>query len=171
MNINIFFLLIIGGLVTIFIAFTPIDIKERANKEIPLLELKEFKLTELNSKGLSSTMEGTTGLRYTDRYFITNLDYTDNTEKYLANIKSKDGLYKNDIIDLNGDVVYHREDGLTFKTQKARYNKKTDIVQALTKYMSYMNGNRATGSSIEYNNALGLTKSKNIIANYKLKER
>ncbi|MCD6173978.1 MAG: LPS export ABC transporter periplasmic protein LptC, partial [Sulfurimonas sp.] len=66
---------------------------------------------------------------------------------------------------------YHREDGLTFKTQKARYNKKTDVIQALTKYVSYMNGNRATGSSIEYNNALGLTKSKNIIANYKLKER
>ena len=145
--------------------------KEQKADEIPLLELEEFKLTELNTKGLSSIMEGSRGFRYSDRYTIVNLDYTDNTNKLLDNIKAKNGLYKGDVIDLNGDVVYFREDGLTFKTQNARYNQKTDVVQALTKYVSHMNGNRAIGSSIVYNNALGITKSKNIVANYKLKER
>ena len=171
MNINIFFLIIIGGLLAIFTLFEPIDIKKQKASEIPILELEKFKLTELSVKGLSSIMEGSHGFRYSDRYSVLDLDYTDNTNELLDNIKAKNGLYKGNVIDLNGDVVYFREDGLTFKTQNGRYNQKTDVVQALTKYVSHMKGNRATGSSIEYNNALGTIKSKNIVANYKLKER
>jgi len=170
-NVNIFFLIIISGLLAIFIVFKPINIKEQESKEIPLLELEKFKLTELDTTGLSSIMEGSSGLRYKDRYNIEDLNYTDNSNKLLANIKSNKGVYKGDIINLDGDVVYSREDGLEFKTQKARYNQKTDIVKSLTKYVSHMNGNRATGSFLEYNNALGITKSKNIVTKYKLKER
>ncbi len=171
MNINIFFLLLIGGLAMIFVLFKPLDLKARNSGEIPLLELEDFKIIELGKDGLSSIMKGSTGLKYSDRYLINDLDYTDNTNKLIANIKSNHGVYKGEMIYLKGDVVYTRADGLSFRTQKAKYNQKTDIVVAQTKYVSYINEHRATGSWMQYNNALGKIKSKNIFATYKLKER
>ena len=170
-NINIFFVIIISGLFMVLFLFKPLNIKEQKVQEVPLLELEKFKLTELDNKGLLSITEGSKGARYTDKYTIVDLDYTDNTDEFLANIKSNDALYKGDLIKLNGDVLYTREDGFSFQTQKANYNKKTKIAKSETRYVSYMGEHRATGSSIEYDNIRGIIKSKNIVANYKLKER
>jgi len=167
-NINIFFILVATGLSVIFFFFKPLDIKEQKFGDIPIFELESFKLIELSNAGLITVLNGDKGLKYKDRYVIYNVDYTDNSEKYLASMQAKDGLYKDDIVDLNGDVVYSREDGLSFKTQKATYNKNTNIVKSLTDYEAYMNKNKVTGSYIEYNNVSKVIKSKNIKVNYKL---
>ena len=58
-----------------------------------------------------------------------------------------------------------------FNTQKAKYNEKTKVMESLTKYISYMGENRATGSYLKYNNETGISMSKNVTVNYKLKER
>ena len=155
----------------IFFLFKPLHIKKQEIANMPLLELENFKLIELDEKGLLSITEGTNGARYTSKYTVTDLDYTDNTNEYLANIRSNNGLYKGDIIKLDGDVVYSREDGLSFQSQKANYNTKTKIAESTAKYVSHMNGNKTTGSYIQYDNINGIIKSKNIVANYKLKER
>ena len=138
---------------------------------MPLLELAKFKLIELDNKGLLTITEGSKGARYSDKYTVTDLDYTDNTNEYLANITSKNALYKGDLIKLDGDVIYSREDGFAFQTQKANYNTKTKIAESKTRYVSHMGEHRATGSSIKYDNVRGIVKSKNIVAKYKLKER
>ena len=155
----------------IFFLFQPLNIKQQDVNDTALLELENFKLTELDEKGLLTITEGSRGIKYSDKYTITDLDYTDNTDEYLANIRANNGLYKGDIIKLNGDVVYSREDGFSFQTQKANYNKKTKIAEATSKYVSHMNGNKATGSYIQYDNVNGIIKSKNVVVNYKLKER
>lgn len=171
MNINIFFLLLISGLSVIFFLFKPLDHIEQKTDEIPMLELKDFKLSELSTKGLMSVTEGSEGIRYKNRYTVSNLDYIDNSREFISHIKSNDGLYKGADLFLNGDVEYEREDGISFKTQKAKYNEKTKIMKSLTKYVSYVGENRATGSYLEYNNETGISKSKNVTINYKLKER
>ena len=168
MNINIFFLILASGLFMIFFFFKPLNIKQQKFEDIPLFELEKFKLIELNNAGLTTILDGTKGIKYSDRYEIFNVDYTDNTKSYLANMKANSGLYKGNTIDLNGNVVYSREDGLTFKTQKATYNKKTSIAKSNTSYVSYLGENKIEGSYIKYNSLTKVLGSKNIKASYKL---
>lgn len=154
----------------IFFLFQP---REQTNKEfaeIPTLELKNFKLSELDRFGLTSTMYGEIGIKFTNRYIVENLNYTDNSSEYISNIKSNNALYKDFVLNLDGNIKYFREDGLSFTTQKASYNKQTNIMISYTNYISQMNGHRALGSYLEYDNNLGTTKSKNVTFTYQLKE-
>ena len=155
----------------ILFLFEPIKMKNQQFDEIPLLKLEKFKINELNTQGLSSILEGSIGLKYEDRYLIDTINYTDNENKYLANIKSNSGLYKGNLLELNGDVVYSRADGFSFKSQKVEYNEKTKIVKSPTNYVSFKGKHKVVGSSIVYNSITEITKSKNVIINYKLKER
>lgn len=171
MNINIFFVFIIIGLAMIFFLFKPIDITQQKVSNMPLLEIENFKITELDKKGLLSVSEGFKGIKYIDRYTVENLNYTDNTKKYLSNIRANNGTYKGNLIELSGDVVYSREDGFSLQTQNANFNEKTKVVNSTSKYISHFNGNEARGSSIQYDTTRGIVKSKNIVAKYKIKER
>jgi len=170
MNINIFFIIISAGLATIFFAFKPLDIKQRKFIDVPIFELKSFTLYELNKEKLITIMSGDKAIRYTNRYKVSNINYTDNSREYLANMKADSGVFKNKIVNLIGNVDYNREDGLSFKTQKASYNKKTKVAYTNTNYISYLGSNKIIGSSLRYNSRLNRVKSKNVRAKYKLKE-
>lgn len=171
MNINLFFTSIFIGLFMIYFLFEPLNQKNSKHGEIPLLELKNFKLTELNKEGLSSALNASVGFRYKNRYILEKLNFTDSNEKYITNIHANKGIYRGNSLKLNGNVKYFREDGIIFDTQNAKYNKKTKIITSSEKYIAYIGDNKVTGSSFMYNNALGIIKSKNIIANYKIKEK
>ena len=106
MNISIFFSAIIFAMFLILVLFKPLNIKQQDFGEIPIFELTNFKVMELDEKGLTTVMNGDKGIRYKDRYVVNNIDYTDNTKKYLANMKANKGIYKDDIIDLEGNLVY-----------------------------------------------------------------
>jgi len=147
------------------------NIKKQKFVDVPLFELTSFTLHELNRVGLETFMFGDSAIRYADRYSVVNIDYTDNSKEYIANMKARHGLYKDDIIELEKDVVYEREDGLTFQTSKVVYNKKTSIAIADTDYVSYRGENRVIGSYIKYDNSLNQVESKNVVATYQLKER
>ncbi|ADN09195.1 LPS export ABC transporter periplasmic protein LptC [Sulfurimonas autotrophica] len=170
MNINIFLTFVISILLVIFFMFKPMDIKKQHFKDVPLFELSDFTMYELNPEGLTTILLGSKGTRYADRYTIKDMDYTDNSKKYIANMISDFGVYKNEIVKLTGHVVYVREDGLTFKSEKATYNKKTADVISNTKYIAYLNDNNVIGSYIKYNNISKKIYSKNVIAKYQLKE-
>jgi len=170
MNINIFFIIISVGLATIFFAFKPLDIKQRTFVDVPIFELKSFTLYELNTKKLITIMKGDKAIRYNDRYKVSKIDYTDNSRKYLANMKADNGLFKDKIVNLVGNVDYNREDGLSFKTQEGSYNKETKVAYTNTDYISYMGTNKVVGSSLRYDSLLNRVKSKDVRAIYQLKE-
>ena len=170
MNINTFFIGVIGGLLAIFFLFEPLNIKQKKFNEIPVFELESFKLKELNNKGLTTIMNGSKGLRYKNRYVVYDIDYTDNTKEFLVTMTSNKGVYKGDILLLNGDVVYKRKDGIKFLSQEGTYSKKTNTIISPTDYVAYMGESKLIGSSIEYNNVMDTVKSKNVRINYKLKE-
>ncbi|MCK4974277.1 MAG: LPS export ABC transporter periplasmic protein LptC [Sulfurimonas sp.] len=170
MNINIFFTSISLVLLMILLLFKPLDIKKNNFTDVPLFNIAAFTMYELNEKGLTSLMSGSEGIRYKDRYNVKLMDYTDNSQEYIANMKSNTGIYKGDTVYLNGDVVYFREDGLTFETQKVVYNKKTAIARADGNYVLYRNNNKVIGNKLKYNNALNRVQSKNVVVKYQLKE-
>lgn len=170
MNINIFFTLVSLALLMILMLFKPMDIKENNFTDVALFNISIFTMYELDERGLTSLMSGTEGIRYSDRYSVKLMDYTDNSQEYIANMKSNSGIYKGDNVYLEGDVVYFREDGLTFETQKVVYNKKTAIARADGNYVLYRNNNKVTGNKLKYNNSLNRVQSKNVVARYQLKE-
>lgn len=155
----------------IFFLFKPMTIKEQKFTDVPLFELSSFSLYELNQKGLNNTMLGSKAIKYSDRYTVENIDYTDNSGNFIANMKANNGIYKNDIVDLEGNVIYTREDGLVFTTQSATYNQKTSVADTNSSYVSYRGKDKVTGSSLRYNNLLNQVSSKNVSAIYNFKEK
>jgi len=157
----------------IFIGFKPLDIKEQKFVDVPLFQLESFTLHELNKEGLVTLMKGSKATRYKDRYNVENIDYTDNSKIFIANMRADNGLYrdKEDIIDLKGNVLYNREDGLIFESDEATYNKKSAIAKTNKDYIIYRDDNRVIGTSLIYDNRLNRVKSKNVVAKYQLKER
>jgi len=147
------------------------DLKKQKFDDVPIFELTSFTLHELNRVGLQTVMTGNSAIRYKDRYSVANIDYTDNSKEYIANMRARHGLYKDEIIELEDDVIYSREDGFTFETSKVVYDKKTTIAIADTDYVSYQEQNIVNGSFVKYNNSLNRVESKNVTATYQLKAR
>ena len=158
-------------MILIFVGFKPLDVKQQNFVDVPLFELQSFVVYEINQQGLDTMMLGSNAIRYSNRYTVKNIDYTDNSRDYIINMKASSGIYKNNIVSVDGDVVYTREDGLTFQTQKAIYNKKTSIAKTDSSYILYQDKNRVRGSSIIYNNKLNTIQSKRVVAKYQLKEK
>lgn len=170
MNITSFFLVIFAGLIAIFFAFKPLNIDAKTTKEIPQFELKNFVLYELDTKSLQTLMVGKNSKKYKDRYVVKDIDYTDNGKDFVANIKARNGLYKGDIINLNDDVKYTREDGLNFTTQHVVYNKKTKIAIADKNYTLIQDKNIIKGTYLKYDNFHKNMMSKNIDVVYTIKK-
>ncbi len=170
MNINYFFLFISFCLIMILFLFKPLEIKQQPFTEVPLFSISFFTMYELNSKKLITLMNGDKATRYSNRYTVEKMDYTDNSKKYIANMKSNSGIYKDDIVYLDGDVAYFRQDGLTFETQNAVYNKKTSVATADKDFVIYRDTNKVTGKELMYNNSLEKIKAKDVKAVYKFKE-
>ena len=170
-NINILFSVISVALAMIFFIFKPLDIKEQSFTDVPLFEVSSFTIYEINTLGLDSILLGTKGTRYADRYDIDNINFTDNTKKYIANVKASNGIYKDDIITLKQDVIYNREDGLSFFSDEAIYNKTDSILKTNYQYVAYRGKNKIVGSSLIYNNLKNKIQSKNTIVTYQLREK
>ena len=155
----------------IYFLFEPMHIKKQKFVDVPLFELTSFTLHELNRVGLQTIMSGKSAIRYSDRYSVVNIDYTDNSKEYIANMKARSGLYKDEIVELEDDVIYSREDGFTFETSRVVYDKKSTIAVADADYVSYRDKNIVNGSFVKYNNSLNTIESKNVTATYQLKAR
>ena len=160
-----------GGLLMIFFFFKPLHIKQQIFGDVPLLNMNEFTMYELNNHGLETLVTGSNALRYKDRYVFNEVDFTDNSQNFISNIQAKHGLYKNNLLSLNGDVSYVREDGLEFESQTLTYNTKTSVAQTQDKYVAKIGENSMSGTSLEYQSTQNKITSKNVIVNYQLQER
>ena len=169
-NINFFFLLVSFGLLMIFVFFKPLDVKKKEFIDIPLFEVKDFSVYELNAKGLNDFIIADNGVRYRNRYEFSNINYIDKTKLYISNMKAKKGLYIGDTVEFSGGVSYTRDDGLSFKTHKARYNRRSKVASTEDKYIAYIGNNKITGISFVYNTVLKKFVSKDIRAIYQIKE-
>ena len=170
MNINHFLTLISISLAMIYFLFKPMEIKETNTQEVPLFSIDKFTLHELDQNGLTTLMHGTKAKRYSDRYDVSDIDYTDNSKQFTSNMKANHGLYKEEIVYLDGDVKFDRKDGFRYFSQKAVYNKKTEVASTSVKYNATMGLSKLLGTSIVINNNKNTIKSKNIYAIYNFKE-
>jgi len=170
MNINLFFFFVLALIISIYIFFKPLALKEQTFTEMPIFELREFTLHELNTTALTTYMYGATALKYKDRYEVNNFFFIDNAKKYIAKMKADKGIYNDPIVTLHGDIEFVQKDGITFQTQDAIYDKRTKLLRAKGKYLLFKDKNKIIGRDLYYYNEKNIVQSKDIEATYQLKE-
>lgn len=154
----------------IYIFFNPAKLQQFETKEIAQLELFNFTIYDLDKNGLRSIFSGLKGYKYKDRYEVSDINYTDNTKEYTANIQSDFGIYKDNIVNMQGNVVYARSDGLTFKTGEATYNQNTGFLKTPSTYTLYKNDDKITGTKLIFDSKENHVVSKQISATYQIND-
>ena len=170
MNVNLFFLFLIAGLITMLVYFKPLKIKEQTFVNLPQLELKNFTYYELGLEGLKRVMKAEKSVVFSDKYEVYSIDYTDNLNDYKVNIHSDYASYHKGKVLLNGNVEFNREDGFIFQTQSAIYDKKQNMLTIDKKYTSTRGKDSLSGSSLKYNDRLNKIQSSNVTIVYQLEE-
>lgn len=170
MNINSYFIIIFVGLLVIFSFMEPLNIKGQEPKDTPLFELTSFTIHELNDKGLSTLMQGEKALSFDDKYLVSNIDYTDNSKDLIVNVKAQHGVYKDDVVNLKGNVVFNREDGLIIETDDIIYNKNTGLVNSDEKTTMRKNDDNIVGATLTYDINQEILKVTDVMAIFKFKE-
>lgn len=152
----------------IYLLFEPLKIKERIFDDVPLFEINSFVMYELNNKGLKTLMTGDKTLKYEDRYVVDTIDFTDDSKGHISNMKADRGVYIEDVINLSGNIMYVREDGLSFSSEVMTYNTTKAIAKTQSRYSATKDKSTMRGTSLEYNSVLNTIKSKNVVINYQL---
>lgn len=172
MNINSLFALVLVLLLSIYIPFKQrVAPNDDSQDEVALLNMSNFTMYEMDKVKLTSMLMASDGARYANRYLLKDINYTDNSKELMANILSKNGIYKDELLTLNGDVFYKREDEITFKSQSATYDKKNSSFSTKENFEATMQKNVAYGSEIEYNNETKKLKSKDVYVIYKIEDK
>jgi len=155
----------------IFIFFKPLDIKQQIFGDVAQLKMNEFTMYELNKNALETLVTGSKALRYKDRYVFNEVDFTDNSQKFISNIQANKGVYKDNILNLSKNVSFVREDGLEFKSNTLVYNTKSAIAYTNDNYTAFMGENSMRGTSLKYFSAKKKITSKNVVVNYQIEEK
>lgn len=171
MNINIFFIFIAAILASIYIFFSPMKLHINKKTKTPQLQLYNFKVYNLTTRGVKSVFGGSKGFKYGSKYIVYDVNYTDDSTKSLANITAQHGMFKQPIIKLYGNVFYKNINGLTFKSNEATYNQSNKVLRTKGKYISYKKNDRITGYKLMYNSKNQKATSKNIVAIYQFNKR
>ena len=154
----------------IYFLFKPIKITNQKFVDVPLLNVRNFTLYELDTNGLKTIMAGEKALRFSNRYTVDTIDYTDNSKEFISNMKANHGVYKANTVDLKGDVVYVRENDITFNTDTMFYNTATKIASTKDSYISNRGESHMSGKGLVYNAKLKQMTSKSIQISYKMDE-
>jgi len=160
MSINLFFLLIFALLMGMYGAFTPTYPPIERIGETPKIELSEFTLYEISSKGIEYILEGKEGKKFETYYEVTSAKFSDNTKKLFHSIRSDKVDYRNDILKLDGHLHYVRADGLELRSNEGLYNIKSSSIETKGSFVITQKGNRIDGDALQYN-----TKEKTLSAN------
>ncbi len=168
-NANTFFIIIALILASILIFFQPSPLQETGTEkeEVPQLELRNFTIYELDVNGLKDIMLGHYGFRYEDRIEVEEIDYTDSTNKQRNNLQADFGVYNNkDLITLEGNVRYYREDGMTFRSDKAIIHQTDETIMAVGPFRMEKGTDHAVGTDLFYDTKNGVTKAKDVTGFY-----
>lgn len=160
MSINLFFVLVLSALVGMYGYFKPTMFKTQTKEEVPNFELESFVVYEISSLGIDRFFEGKHGKRFEDRYEVSSAKFSNNSRTLFESIRANNALYKDDIITLEGNVHYMREDGLQFRSDEGQYDTPHSLVTTRGKFVITQNNNRVNGTQLQLN-----TKSHTVSAN------
>ncbi len=168
MTVNSFFLVLLGGLLGIYLFFSPMDIQEKEHKEVPMLDLERFTVYELDTTGLQSVMMGSEGKRFSNRYEVLDVNYTDNSHKFIQTMRSDFARYQGEKVFLEGNVRYKRADGMMFLSDDAKYDHKRSVATKRGPFTIIDKNDWLVGKRLYYNSVKERAKGDEIKGSYTL---
>ena len=163
------FLLLLGF--SLFVFLKPQDYYKAADAKLPQMEIEDFTMYKLDEKGVQSVVSGTIGRQYPSYYEIQNAHYIENKNKLGQHLYSDKGKFEKDIVYLDDNVRYFREDGLSFESDHAVYDTKKELLYVPQKFVLTQNENVVYGNELHYNSITGEVLAQDVDANYYMEER
>jgi len=139
--------------------------------DIPQMELEDFTLYEIDKEGVKSVVSGTVGRQFGTYDEVENVHYIENKNKTSEHLYADLGRFENDVAYLNENVRYFREDGLSFESDHAIYNTKSELLYVPNNFILTQNENIIYGSELHYNSITGDIDAKQVNANYYIQEK
>ncbi len=171
MNINLFFITIISLLLSVFLFFKPLKLELPDHKEIAQLELKNFQIYEINKKGVQSILKGLTGERYENRYEVTDVTFKDASKEFIQVMHADHGRHQDDIIYLTDNVIYARDNNMTFKSDEAMYDLNTSLLTTKGAFIMRANQNYFKGQQLHFNTKENTILAKKVSGLYLLEQK
>ncbi len=96
---------------------------------------------------------------------------TDSTGKQRNNLQADFGIYNNkDLITLEGNVRYYREDGLKFKSDVAVIHQANETIRVVGPFTMDKDADNVVGTDLFYDSKSGLSTAKDVTGFYTLTE-
>lgn len=168
MSINFFFVLVLALLVGMFGYFKPAMFQEEKQEEIPKFELESFIIYEISALGIDRFFEGVHGKRFEDRYEVSSGKFSNNSKKLFESISANEALYKDDVIALEGNVHYMREDGLQFRSAEGKYDTVNSLVTTRGDFVITQNTNIVNGTQLQLNTQKHTVSANRVSGSYTL---
>jgi len=168
MSINLFFVLILSLLVGMFGYFKPTILMDETKEEVPKFELESFIIYEISAVGIDRFFEGIHGKRFEDRYEVSSAKFSNNSKDLFESISANEALYKEDIITLEGNVHYMREDGLEFRSAEGKYDTPHSLVSTRGGFVITQNSNRVNGTQLLLNTQQHTVSANAVSGSYQL---
>jgi LPS export ABC transporter protein LptC len=151
MSINVFFAVLLGGLLAMFAYFKPSTPQNKNTKEVPKIELESFVVYEISARGVDRFFEGNVGKRFNDRYEVSSAKFSNNSKQLFESIRADEARYKDDFLTLTGNVHYVREDGLEFRSAEGTFDQNISVIRTKGPFVITQNHNRIDGTRLYYN--------------------
>ncbi|MDP1784327.1 MAG: LPS export ABC transporter periplasmic protein LptC [Sulfuricurvum sp.] len=148
--------------------FKPISLKEERQKEVPTFELELFTIYEISSLGVDRFFEGDHGKRFDERYEVSSAKFSDNSKKLFESIRADEAFYEDDVITLEGNVHYTREDGLQFRSSEGKYDMPNSLVSTRGTFVITQNNNIIHGAQLELNTHNDTVSANAVSGSYQL---
>lgn len=171
MRLTYFFISLFVFFGLMFVFFNPQSPTNIVQKDVAQMEIEDFTLYEIDKIGVQSVVSGTLGRQYPEHYEVENAHYIENKNKLGEHLYADKGRFEKDIVYLNNNVRYFREDGLSFESDHAVIDTKKDVVTVPDAFVLTQNENIIYGSKLHYNSLTGQIRAKNIDANYYIEEK
>ena len=111
------------------------------------LEFTDTTFIEVDTEKMLARSYSTYGLRESGVLHLKHLTYhTTSIDLLLAN----HGIYKNNILFLDGNVSLQEKEGFYYTTEHANYNQKTEILHITSPFTAHMNKNIIKGKTLDY---------------------
>jgi hypothetical protein len=158
--------------------FIPVENKKTNDdiKDIPLVVFERPLMYTLTEKNLSRTVNASHAIRYKtrDEMYNANILLRNNLEKKDYKIETLEAqviIKKGDILSLNKDVKYNRDDFINLNTNALDYNLKTRLAKNSVPYSGYYYNNSIKGTNLYLDGTKNYMKSNDVHFEIEIKNK
>ncbi len=170
MNINTLLLFVTMVLGAIYLFFKPFYIQQNDAQTIPQIELQNYLLFEFDTQKLVTITYGKKAQLFADKNVLYDFVFNNNLHGKISTLTADRGVQKEEIIDLDGKVLYADSDTVEFESEHVVYNRNKKYALSDVPYRGYMGKSYIQGKWLSYDIQKKLIKSKNIYAVYDITE-